>query len=28
VGFVLYALLAKAGLQSRTLKMPQIDQTG
>ena len=26
VGFVLYAVLAKAGVQSRTLKMPQIEQ--
>jgi len=25
VGFVLYALLAKAGVQTRTLKMPQIE---
>ena len=26
VGFVLYAILAKAGVQSRTLKMPQIEK--
>jgi len=28
VGFVLYAVLAKAGVQTRTLKMPQLEQTG
>ena len=28
VGFVLYAVLAKIGIQTRTLKMPQIDQPG
>ena len=27
VGFILYALLSKAGLQTRSLKMPQIEQT-
>jgi cytosine permease len=26
IGFVLYAVLAKLGLQSRTLKMPQVEQ--
>jgi cytosine permease len=28
VGFVLYAVLAKIGIQTRTLKMPQVDQPG
>jgi len=28
VGFVLYVLLAKAGLQTRTLTMPQIEHRG